>query len=129
MELPPGIGPHEGVEFDLIRRGMKRVAVFYGYIPEECDTEVELQGLQAFALTVPTTADTDRARNEPIEVLIVHVPDAEKDAWELADIVRADFEGRASIEGIRRTGRILGYEEWQIEAYLAHSGWLANAAD
>lgn len=112
--LPPGIGPHEGREFELMATGAKSVAYFVEIAPENADAIIAARGYGRL--------DLPRMFGDvPFTSLIVYRDGYEAAARELADLIlTADSYDEARE---RRIGEILGYSEREIGAYIA---WLAE---
>lgn len=112
--FPVGIGPHEGNEVDLMRRGEKHVAMFDGYEPEGLEELLADGGFGCF---------TDRRRllDFSHDVLFVFRDGHEAAARRLCAITRDPPKGFQP-DHEHEVGRILGYSPEQVEAFLAHVG-------
>jgi hypothetical protein len=115
VSLPIGIGPHEGREFDLMRTGAKDVAYF---------SEIEPEGLAEISANPLFLTMTFRSR----EILGISVPcwiicrqGCAAQAKRLKELVlNPPAKWNAHYE--REVGRILGYRDCDIDAFIAHVG-------
>lgn len=115
MTLPAGIGPHEGREFDLMRARRKAVALFYELEPEGL---AEMSADPSFSvLQFPSP----KIAGISCPYWIVFHTDAEAQAKRLKALVLAPKTGWVA-EHEREVGRILGYDEADIDAFIAHVG-------
>jgi hypothetical protein len=115
MTLPEGIGPHEGLEFDLMRAGRKAVALFYELEPEglaEISADPSFSCLRFSAV---------QKRGISVPVWIVFHKNAEVQAKQLKALVQQPPNGWKTAHE-REVGRILGYNEADIDAFIAHVG-------
>lgn len=104
------LGPHEGKELDLMRKNLKKVALFYtdSYVPEEFSPYLENKTFHLKELIL------DR-----ITYYIIYKPEYQKEADELSMILlRNDQE--VSLDNERKIGKILGYNDEDIEYYINH---------
>ncbi|MBO6792101.1 MAG: hypothetical protein JJ894_16360 [Dinoroseobacter sp.] len=114
MTLPDGVGPHEGQEFDLMRKGRKNVALFYDFEPEGLnDFLIEGFCLLQFPHHV--------FQGEITFSRIVFRCGFDEDALRLKTIIT---DGSTEIDRRREheIGKILSYSTSEVEAYLAHVG-------
>lgn len=112
-ELPAGIGPHEEKELELMLAAKKDVAKFFDFIPAAFVPY--LQSGRFHYLVDFQNIDGGFA----YPTFIIYRPEARGKAEELASLLTPQL--LTLDETHRRIGRILGYEEWQIEAFLQHS--------
>lgn len=109
-EFPPlaaGIGPHENREYNLMSLGKKHLAMFWDIVPYEFFANP--LGIQYRRLCHDRSMTT-------IFYRLGHLDDAQK----LMELTTGGHRFDADVE--RQIGRLLGYEEWQIDAFLAHVG-------
>ena len=111
MEL---IGPHEGKEFDLIRKGQKDVALFYELIPQEYFEFKRLDQYGVIEFEKPVAMD-DIAGS--VLYVILYRRGFQDEAEELRNLVESKTKG-FNLTSERRIGEILGYPEEAIEHYL-----------
>lgn len=114
-ELPPGIGPHEGREYELMVAGQKRVAFFSDIVPIEF-------------VTNPSRLKLERIDHPELFGIIFYLKGFDDEASDLARLMLAALEARGEeAELERKIGRLLGYAEADIEAYVEHTsrqtGW------
>lgn len=113
QDLPDGVGPHEGREFDLMRRGTKHVAMFEaGYEP---DGLADLLATGQFA----SFTDSRTFNGITFAVLFVHRIGYEDAAHTLREITRSPPRGFQPAHE-RQVGHILGYTDAEIDAFIAH---------
>jgi hypothetical protein len=109
--LPFGIGPHEGIEFDLMRAGRKNVSMFTDYMPPNAEKIIQRDGL----LKVRIERDY---KGKVFFTTIVYRHGFDMWANELADIIRSNpisFD----VARERRIGELLSYSDFEIEAYIS----------
>ncbi|MDO4997693.1 MAG: hypothetical protein Q4E16_03510 [Neisseria sp.] len=105
------IGPHEGKELALMLAGEKKVALFeQGMLPDDFLPYLEQQKFHAI-------------RFYPIPKLdycgwIVYESNSHNDALRLQDLIVASVGKGFLAEREREIGRILGYSEAAIDAYI-----------
>lgn len=105
--LPDGVGPHEGREYELMSRGEKHIAMFWDIIPYEF--VVNPLGIQFRRLCHDPSMTT-------IFYRLGHLDDAQR----LMEIATNPCTRDPEIE--REIGRLLGYQEWEIDAFITHVG-------
>ncbi len=109
---PPGVGPHEGREFDLMRAGQKHVALFLDWEPEGMDA------MLADGFLMLVSADTTAA-GKIFYNRIVYRQGYSAQAERLRALIHAPRAGWD--EGHEyEVGTILGYSRTEVEAFLAH---------
>lgn len=108
------IGPHEGIEFQLYEQKTKHVILLADDLPlDEAFADAERLGAEYITASyVPV-----------ITSYIFYRPSHENQALRLKELQMEtlqykDFTRERKIEHERETGQILGYEDWQIEAYI-----------
>lgn len=108
------IGPHEGIEFLLFEAGCKDVILLADDLPLD----------EAFANAERLAAEYITASYAPLVTsYIFYRPSHKKHALRLKELQMETlqykgFTRERKIEHERETGQILGYEDWQIEAYI-----------
>lgn len=111
LRLPKGIGPHEGIEFDLMQGGLKNVAMFTDYIPSEADEIIQRNNFHVIKL------ERDFDGREFFTTIIYR--DGFSDlAKELSDIIKSE---PSSFDHVveRRIGELLSYSDTEIDVYIA----------
>lgn len=103
------IGPHEGVELMLMQQGKKHIALFTDFIPAD------------FVPYLHSTYHIKTlfvAQHEGFAYpsFVIYTPEYQKQAEELIQLLKPEL--LALDDTHRKIGRILGYEEWQIDAFL-----------
>lgn len=123
--LPPGVGPHEGRECELMLAGLKPLAMFSDadthchHFPEaEFAPHVAAGRIMQWEETIAIPDD-----KLAIRCLYYALPNQ---AWRIAKahaIKKSLFQGlRKPAEGDDiELGRLLGYREEDIQAYLRHA--------
>lgn len=105
--LPDGIAPHEDAEYQLMAAGKKHLAMFSDLIPEEFIDDPE--GLKIGVV-----------RSDDGECTVYYMPGHREAAERLLALNLSSY-GKGFVPEIEREiGRLLGYEEWQIDAFLKH---------
>ncbi len=113
-ELPPGVGRHEGREFDLMRAGQKDVALFIELKPDGLDQALA----DGFLLL---EFEKQWADGPIISFWIVYRAGHAAKASRLQALVLAPSRGfYPSTE--HEIGKILGYTKDEVNAFLAHVG-------
>lgn len=106
--LPDGVGPHDYVEYELMADGKKNLAMFSDLIPS------------AFVHN-PCSLKLGMIRSPDSTCTVYYRHGHETDARRLLDLNLSAY-GKGCVPDIEREiGRLLGYEEWQIEAFLKHT--------
>jgi hypothetical protein len=110
--LPPGIGPHEEMEFLLMKKGLKYVAMFPEYIPPGVDDFLDDEIFSSFSIQ-------NRRIRYSFETLFVYRRSHESEARELAQIMSTYGKKQRFDPALeRRIGQILCYSEKEITAWL-----------
>lgn len=120
MDLPVGIGPHEGRELELMLAGKKPCAFFHDALPENGQISEQIILERAFAPYVAGgkflrfSKETSK-NNQLIRYVCFTLP---AEAWR-ADAIfwLREYNDDAAD---RMIGRLLGYTEEQIDAFLEH---------
>jgi len=123
VELPLGIGPHDGKELNLMLAGRKPLAMFYDTLPEigviprhEFEPHVATGRIVSREMTFPPKLHDDI----PVRFAFYAQPWTIEGMAELQEIHRRIHEGSLpdSDNVDVRVGRLLGYTEQEIDAYL-----------
>jgi hypothetical protein len=112
-DLPDGIGPHEGQEFDLMRKGGKDVALFFELRPDGLDGILK----DGFCLLKFPQFEH---KGQTIFTRIVFRPGFEVDAIRLKEIVMDNSKG-IQPKREHEIGKILSYTPAQVAAYIKHA--------
>lgn len=109
--LPKEIGPHEGIEFDLMQDGLKNVAMFTDYIPSEADEIIQRNNFHVIKLK------RDFEGRE-FFTTIIYRDGFEALAEELSDIIKSE---PSSFDPVieRRIGELLSYSDIEIDVYIS----------
>ena len=111
--LPKGIGPHEGIEFDLLRGGKKNVALFFEIEPDGLEKILE----EGFCLLQFRQFEM---KGVIYFTRIVFRDGYENDALRLKTIV-SERPKKICSEREHEIGRILSYSYEEVEAFLRHA--------
>lgn len=119
-DLPPGVGPHEGRELELMLAGQKPLAMFYDVIPASFDLpEADFAPhvasgrivMREEIYTSVRTGDTSR-------YLYYALP---SEAWRMNAMHRLQFAfhaGQRTTEAVEiEIGRLLGYADADIQMF------------
>ena len=111
LPLPKEIGPHEGIEFDLMQDGLKNVAMFTDYIPSEADEIIQRNNFHVIKLK----RDFD---GREFFTTIIYRDGFSDLAKELSDIIKSE---PSSFDPVieRRIGELLSYSNTEIDVYIA----------
>jgi hypothetical protein len=115
MTLPSGIGPHEGREFELMRAGAKDVAYFFELEPKGL---AEISADPSFLAMVFQSCEL---HGISVPCWIAYRVGFEKQAQRLKSLVLDPSTGWHKAREYE-IGRILGYRDEDIEAFVAHVG-------
>lgn len=108
-QLPDGIGPHNGREYELMATAKKCVALFFDLIPDEFHEN-------------PAKLSMGRISSEDGTCSVYYLDGHREEAFRLLDLSLGTSYAGYVPEVEREIGQLLGYEEWQIDAFLAHVG-------
>ena len=112
-KIPDGVGPHEGLEFELMRTGEKNVALFFELEPDGLDS-ILAEGfiMLQFAQFMH--------KGETYFTRIIFRNGFEIDAIRLKEIVTDNVKG---IDQSREheIGAILSYTPEQVDAFIRHA--------
>ncbi|MCP4392797.1 MAG: hypothetical protein GY804_00755 [Alphaproteobacteria bacterium] len=128
MKAPEGVGPHEGKELELMLKGEKPLAMFFG-----CGPDIPLFPIDAFQ-TYVDRGQVIMKRYEFIEYgtplgdldgleLYYALPD---EAWRIEEMhrIRTELSNKTRTSNDETEiliGKLLGYTKWEIDQYLAWS--------
>lgn len=111
ITLPDGIGPHEEREYQLMREGKKKVAMFTEHVPLDFVKDPALLRLGRI--------------DHPSQGVIFYMPGHEREARELASLTSESYRLQTfNADRERRIGQIFGYDERDIETFVMHVGHL-----
>lgn len=124
-QLPPGIGPHEGRELELMLAGEKPLAMFSDVDGWDGFPDADFAPhVAAGRIVMRETCRSDRMKGLAIRSLYYALPDEEWRIERMMEIERGFRDGgirnRPALE--TEIGRLLGYSEADIRAFLAHIG-------
>lgn len=107
--LPDGIGPHDYVEYELMAAGAKNLAMFSDLIPSSFVHDPRKLGLGMIA-----------SEDGSCTVYYMH---GHRDAAERLLALNLGARGKGFVPEVEREiGRLLGYKDWEIDAFLKHVG-------
>lgn len=107
FKLPDGIGPHDFIEYELMAEGRKNIAMFSDLIPS------------AFVHN-PCDLELGMLRSDDDACTIYYMPGHIDGAKRLMEL-NTNSRGAGYVPEVEREiGRLLGYEEWQIDVFLQH---------
>jgi len=106
-----GIGPHEGIEFRLYREGKKDIILFFS------DNDVDIARCKADLLDL---GEITCILDDNLIAFIFYRPTCIDKAKRLEQLLAKQVKRSSPL--YRQTeceiGAILGYERWQVDAYL-----------
>lgn len=106
-QVPAGVGPHTGIEYTLMSEGKKNIAMFADLIPDEF-------------IENPAGIDMDTISSTDGTCTIFYMCGHNADATRLMEL-NLSTRGRGYMPEVEREiGRLLGYQEWEINAFLNH---------
>ena len=112
MAISEEIGPHEGIEFQLMKHGKKHVALFVDFRPPDLGNFLSDE-FKLLQFNQTTRDGTDYVTR------IVYRLGYEKQAFRLRVLLEEDSYGVCS-EREHEMGRLLSYTPEQVDAYIAH---------
>ena len=123
-DLPEGIGPHEGRELELMLSGEKPLAMFVDVIPSDYpwpDEQFEPY-VSAGRLVKRECLTESHLEGNKVRHLYYALPD---EVWRIEEahklsLKQYDAPCAEALEDCAQVGRLLGYQEKDIEAFL---GW------
>lgn len=104
--MKDGIGPHEGIELDLMLQGKKKIALFE-LLPDQFNDYINSGLFQQVVVDRYT--------------IIVHANGSERGADELCSLLIRSRKLGFVEELERRIGELLGYRSSDIDIYIEHS--------
>ncbi len=126
--IPQGINPHQGVEWQLMQAGQKKLALFALHLET---LPIEFASNQSFATLdlcinrdyKPSGKQRQTKRRRGAKQLIFKIfyqPDALQQAQKLEQILMQCYQadGKITAEAERQIGALLGYESEDITVYL-----------
>ena len=113
-EIPAGVGPHEGIEFDLMRSGKKHIALFYELEPDGLATFLKDDTFECFSFMSP------EKQGISVPVWIVFRKTHQAKAISLRKLYEATTIAPWSPDNERKIGGLLGYKAKDIETYIKH---------
>ena len=111
-KLPKEIGPHEGIEFQLMRDGKKDISFFQDYEPEGIN-EVLMDGFELLMFSQKTVA------KKHYFTRIIFRKGFEKKALRLKELIQ-NKPSKIIPSREHEVGSLLSYTEKEVEAYLSH---------
>lgn len=125
---PPQIGPHEGLELELLLNGSKQIALFFSDYPELSEEYTHCFNQEILHLTRKIIF-IDK-NNLPLEAHIVHKNKNDPNVALLTQLLIQSFsldDQRQLIDIERNIGKILGYEQRDIDFYIQKHETCLNA--
>ena len=123
LELPVGVGPHDGKELSLMLAGVKPVAMFYDTVPE-CGV-IPRQEFEPFVTSgrIMSKEVTFRRKSKafvPAVFVFYAQPWALAEMVQLEEIHRWIYDGTCAddAKADMQIGRLLGYTHEEISVYL-----------
>lgn len=129
FDLPPGIGPHEGRELELMLSGRKPLAMFYDVIPASFELpEADFAPHVAAGRIVMREEIYTSASTGDLSRYLYYALPAETWRIDVMHRLQAAFhQGRPTSEAIEtQIGRLLGYNQADIQAFLQHTGLITS---
>lgn len=120
----PSIGPHEGIELELMLKKEKDVA-FFELEPVHFEPYIS-DGVLCLRVDQFDTRSTHQDGIKFTSYIVYRPDQAEKAAY-LLDLIKQGVDQTFDPDRERAIGRTLGYTEQDIEFYLAHRARLKNA--
>lgn len=114
--MSPSIGPHEGIELELMLDNKKKIALFYSdyEIPAEFNPYINNKKFLLKKMTTET-----RLKGVNIDFYIIYQSECEKDVDELIVFLKESIlSNEFNTNAERNIGRLLGYSEHDIEFYI-----------
>lgn len=112
----PSIGPHEGIELELMLDGKKNLALFYSdyEIPHEFHKYIKNKTFYLNNFKFET-----RFKNLFIDFSIISKTSNDENIIKLANLIKRSIEESEFNPDIERgIGRLLGYQEVDIEYFI-----------
>jgi hypothetical protein len=103
--MPPGIGPHEGREIELMTKGTKPAALVDGAKRAEWEPVARAMGWHMVEFPVPGGTELAISKNP-------------RDAEEIKQMIISAGEKGVTLNWHRRLGQLLGYTDAEVETYI-----------
>lgn len=124
-DLPPGIGPHEFRELELMLKGEKPLAMFTNDLPADMELpEADFEPfVQSGQIVKKIAFYRDNDKNIVFRYLFYALPGEEWRIEEMQAFKEAMFSPNHQYDPAedRRIGWLLGYDESDIEAFLTRA--------
>ncbi|MCK5777840.1 MAG: hypothetical protein KAH11_03550 [Rhodospirillales bacterium] len=124
-DSPPGVGPHELRELELMLAGTKPLAMFYDVVPASIELpEADFDPfVEAGRIVKRVCFFRDKRHGFDHRYLFYALPGEEWRIDEMYAFKESLFSGsyRFNPEDERRIGQLLGYDDQDIESYIAHA--------
>lgn len=124
-DLPPGIGPHELRELELMLKGEKPLAMFSDAVPGTIELpEADFEPYVKSGRIVKRVEFLDSTISDHTFRFLYYALPGEE--WRISELHRLITAGhlenyRFNGDDERRIGRLLGYSDAQIETFLRHA--------
>ena len=115
MNLPAGIGPHEGRELELMLAGTKPCAMFYDVLPSTQFIPDDDYAPYVNSGTLVRISHDIVHNEHTIRYVFFTLPGHE---WRAEALLKLRGKGDEGSETM--TGQLLGYSDTEIQAFLAH---------
>ena len=113
--IPAGVGPHEGIEFDLMRCGEKHIALFLEIQPDGLSEMLKDSRFAHFGFTSPVK------NGIAVQVWIVFRKTYYQDAIAFRKLYEETTISPWSRAREREIGRYLGYRVADVETFIHHA--------
>ncbi len=132
--IPQGVNPHQGIEWQLMQKGQKQLALFalhHESLPDEFQSNHPFQQMLIECDAHESSRKQknkkpNNKRRRGVKKLTFHIfflanSHAQKQAQKLADLLQECYQadGRITPEIEKEIGQLLGYTDKDIETYLA----------
>lgn len=119
INVTDGIGPHEGIEIELLLAGQKNIA-YFEVLPEDALTHIYSGELAYKKHHLPVTKD---GQIFAIPAHFVYRHGHEEELYELITLMvnAGQLSKKFDAKTERRIGQILGYSEKSIDMYIEHA--------
>lgn len=119
-DLPKGVGPHEDKELELMLAGRKPLAMFYDTIPE-CGVipEDDFRPYVDKGLLIKSELFRD-AVDYQMRYIFYALPEEKPLLDKIAALLQSAWSGQCPMDDAYeyKVGSLLGYEEWEISAFI-----------
>ncbi|MEK9672632.1 MAG: hypothetical protein VW268_09025 [Rhodospirillaceae bacterium] len=123
-DLPPGIGPHEGRELELMLSGRKPLAMFNDDWPDDLESPEAVFApcvSDGLFIKVEITVASPSGNGRKLRIYLFALPGEELKLRRIIEIQRGFF-----VENVKTTpeleaeiGRLLGYGEKDIQVFVS----------